>query len=93
MAVRRAAKAVSVLALGGALALGTAGPASASGVADLTGMGCPDYYTDYYGNGGFVQTLAYTYTGGNGYRYGHYNVVFRNNFGTTNEGSRDYRCY
>ncbi|KDN87526.1 hypothetical protein [Kitasatospora cheerisanensis] len=93
MAVRRAAQAASTLALGGALTLGLAGTASAAPIADLSGMGCPTSYTNYYGNGGFVQTLTYTYTGGNGYRYGHYNVVFRNNFGDTNEGSRDYRCY
>ncbi|MFG2692981.1 hypothetical protein ACIHEI_34285 [Kitasatospora sp. NPDC051984] len=93
MPIRRAAKAMSVLALGGALVVGMTGTASAAGIADLTGMGCPDYYTNYYGNGGFVQTLAYTFTGGNGARYGHYNVVFRNNYGETNEGYREYRCY
>ncbi|MGW4384164.1 hypothetical protein [Kitasatospora sp. NPDC004531] len=93
MAVRRAAKAVSVLALGGALTLGLAGTAAASPIADLTGMGCPTSYTNFYGNGGFTQTLSYTFTAGNGYRYGHYNVVFHNQFGDTDEGYREYRCY
>ena len=93
MLIRRAAKAASVLALGGALTLGLAGTAFAAPIADLTGMGCPGSYTNFYGNGAFVQTLSYTFSGGNGYRYGHYNVVFHNSFGYTDEGYREYRCY
>ncbi|MFJ4677854.1 MULTISPECIES: hypothetical protein [Kitasatospora] len=92
MAPRRAARALTVTALAGALALTLAGPAAASPVANLSGLGCPATYSNNYGDGQFQQFRTSTYVAGNGFRHGVYDIYFINWSGRRYQGSADYMC-
>ncbi|MFF4342253.1 hypothetical protein ACFY00_20265 [Kitasatospora sp. NPDC001540] len=93
MPFRRTTKVLAVATLASALALGAAGTASAAPYTDLTGKGCPGEYDNGYGDGQFQQVLSYTFTAGNGQRYGHYLIYWINWSGKSYQGSTDYRCY
>ncbi|RAJ45635.1 hypothetical protein K353_01135 [Kitasatospora sp. SolWspMP-SS2h] len=93
MAPRRAARALTVTALAGALALTPTGPAAASSpVADLSSLGCPAAYANNYGDGQFQQFRTSTYVAGNGFRHGVYDIFFINWSGRRHQGSADYMC-
>ncbi|MER7750793.1 hypothetical protein [Kitasatospora sp. NPDC097643] len=97
--MRTVVKAAVTTAVAGVLALGLTGTASAAtGPANLTGLGCPGSYTNNNsangGATGWTQYLQYTYTGGNGFRYGHYTVYYWSVNGSSSyQGTNDYRCY
>ncbi|MFC8718269.1 hypothetical protein [Kitasatospora sp. NPDC057198] len=96
MGVRTATKAVSALALAGALSFGLGGSAFAvtSGPTNLTGKGCPSIYTNSADGGTWIQSLTKKFVAANGLQYGDYKVSFRTSAGTlVNEGTREYRCY
>ena len=93
--MRTIVKAAATLAVGGVLAIGMSGSASAAGgPASLTGKGCPSSYANQADSGTYVQTLTKKFTAPNGFQYGDYSVVFYNSAGIkSNVGTREYRCY